>query len=196
MMEHYILGALTIAMCAGAYFIYRIHDMVKAYSNGYGNESGKIDAATLKLSQLEQQIEATTRVAEEIKTELIEKAESRRILRKKLEELCEEINIPTNIIINSLRSGTEKGTISIRSENMEKIENSLLKTRVLSAIYFRQFVSRIDSHNESLRKFIDKYDRDDSNLDVDDFKGIINECREIHFEITKMAALGFNHESA
>jgi predicted TIM-barrel enzyme len=188
MMENYILDALAIAMFVGGYFIYRIHDLVKAYSKGYGNESGKIDAATHKLSQLEKQVEATTRVAEEIKTELIEKAESRRVLRQKLEELCEEINIPTNIIVNSLRSGEKSGTISIRPENMEKIENSLLKTKVLSAIYFKKCAERINNHNELLRIFIDKYDRDEGNVDIDDFKGIILECREINSEIIKLGS--------
>lgn len=61
---------LSIAILFGAYALNRLHELVKSYSNGFGQELGKVDATTHKLDEIKAQIAQTVEITESIKTDI------------------------------------------------------------------------------------------------------------------------------
>lgn len=65
-----VLIILTIAILCGAYALKRLHESVKSYSKGFGQEVGKIDATTHKLDEIQAQLAQTVEITESIKTDI------------------------------------------------------------------------------------------------------------------------------
>lgn len=84
-----ILIMLTVAVFFGGYALKRLHDTVSSYSKSFGNESGKIDATTKKLDDIQSQLAQSVAITESIKRDIEQGAWRERELemlkREKLE---------------------------------------------------------------------------------------------------------------
>jgi hypothetical protein len=84
-----ILIILTIAVICGGYALKRLDDSLKSYSKSFGEESGKIDATTKKLDDIQGQLVQSVHISESIKRDIEQGAWRERELellkREKLE---------------------------------------------------------------------------------------------------------------
>ncbi len=182
-----VLTILSVAVVAGAFSIKRLSDTIKSYSDSYGSEAGKIDAASKKLDQIELQVARTTELAEGIKSDISEKSEYRRVQRQKLEELCEHINIPSEIFIMGLRSGEEIGTLTIKPESNTVIERSILRAKVLTGLYFPTVIEDMNGYLLSVRMFIDKYESQPGAITIVDINKVSKECRALNSKLLSLS---------
>jgi hypothetical protein len=84
-----VLTILTIAVIFGGYALRKLHQAVSAYSKSFGEESGKIDATTKKLEDIQNQLAQSVEITESIKKDIQQGAWRERELellkREKLE---------------------------------------------------------------------------------------------------------------
>ncbi len=84
-----VITILTIAVMFGGYALKRLHESVSTYSKSFGEESGKIDATTRKLDDIQEQLAQSVEITESIKKDIEQGAWRERELellkREKLE---------------------------------------------------------------------------------------------------------------
>jgi len=65
-----VITVLTIAVIFGGYALKRLHESVSSYSKSFGQESGKIDATTQKLDDIQYQLAQSVEITESIKKDI------------------------------------------------------------------------------------------------------------------------------
>jgi len=84
-----VLGILTIAVVFGVYALKRLNEAVSSYTKSFGEETGKIDATTKKIDDLQVQLAQSVAITESIKKDIEQGAWRERELeilkREKLE---------------------------------------------------------------------------------------------------------------
>jgi hypothetical protein len=84
-----VITILTVAVIFGGYALKRLHETVSSYSKSFGDESGKIDATTQKLDDIQVQLAQSVEITESIKNDIEQGAWRERELellkREKLE---------------------------------------------------------------------------------------------------------------
>jgi hypothetical protein len=84
-----VITILTIAVIFGGYALKKLHETVSSYGKSFGEESGKIDATTQKLDDIQVQLAQSVEITESIKKEIEQGAWRERELellkREKLE---------------------------------------------------------------------------------------------------------------
>lgn len=63
-----------------------------SHAKGYGSKAGEIQAVDERLDRIEEQIKRTTLVAEDVKAEIGQRVEAKKVRREKLEELFTVVN--------------------------------------------------------------------------------------------------------
>ena len=89
----FTLAILTVAVILGGYALKRLNDSVKSYSKSFGDESGRIDATTQKLNDIQSQLAQSVEITESIKKDIEQGAWREREL-----ELLKRVKLETYLM--------------------------------------------------------------------------------------------------